>query len=127
MAKTANYGVRDTINPTPLGAADSGKTETLKVIGSAIRGYGVPVLVLDFHGDVLLPGVPSITLSSAPGASIGLNPPEVDIESARENGHYDQRTATLEMVRRAVPRLGHKQANALHTALEDAYRAPGIP
>jgi hypothetical protein len=82
--------------------------------------------VLDFHGDVLLPGVPSTALSSAPGASIGLNSLEVDIESARENGLYDQRTALLEMVRRAVPQLGHKQANALHTALEDVYRVAGI-
>jgi Bacterial protein of unknown function (DUF853) len=109
-----------------LGASGSGKTESLKTIGAGIHRYGVPVLVLDFHGDVILPGVPTTALSSAPGSTIGLNPLEVDVASARENGLYDQRTAVLEMVRRAVPQLGHKQANALHTALEDAYAAAGI-
>lgn len=109
-----------------LGASGSGKTETLKTIGGGIHRHGIPVLVFDFHGDVILPGVPSTALSSAPGAIVGLNPLEVDVGSARENGLYDQRTATLEMVRRAVPQLGHKQANALHVALEAAYLATGI-
>lgn len=109
-----------------LGASGSGKTESLKTIGTAIHRYGTPILVLDFHGDVILPGVPSTVLSSAPGAIVGLNPLEVDVGSARENGLYDQRTATLEMVHRAVPQLGHKQMNMLHETLKAAYVAAGI-
>lgn len=109
-----------------LGASGSGKTETLKTLGAGVHRYGVPILLLDFHGDVILPEVPSTLLSSAPASRIGLNPLEVDVESAKENGLYDQRTAVLEMVRRAVPQLGHKQANALHTTLENAYLAAGI-
>jgi len=109
-----------------LGASGSGKTETLKTLGAGVHRYGVPILLLDFHGDVILPDVASTLLSSAPSSRIGLNPLEVDVESAKENGLYDQRTAVLEMVRRAVPQLGHKQANALHTALENAYIAAGI-
>lgn len=109
-----------------LGASGSGKTFALRTVGEGLGRAGVPVLTLDFHGDVVWDGLPTVTLSSAPSSTVGLNPLEIDIESARENGLYDQRTAILEMVRRAVPQLGHKQANALHTALTDAYAAAGI-
>lgn len=109
-----------------LGASGSGKTETLKVIGGAIHKYGVPVLVLDFHGDVELKGVPTTLLSSGAASQHGLNPLELDLESAQETGLYDQRAALREMIMRAVPALGHRQADILHEALGEAYHRAGI-
>jgi energy-coupling factor transporter ATP-binding protein EcfA2 len=109
-----------------LGASGSGKTETLKVIGGAMHKYGVPVLVLDFHGDVQLKGVPTTLLSSGAASTHGLNPLELDLASAQETGLYDQRAALREMILRAVPALGHRQADILHEALGEAYHRAGI-
>jgi len=109
-----------------LGASGSGKTESLKTIGTGIHKYGVPVLILDFHGDVALNGVPSTLLSAGPASTLGLNPLELDLHGAQESGLYDQRVALREMIRRAVPALGHRQADALGIALDDTYARAGI-
>ena len=109
-----------------LGASGSGKTETLKVLGSSISDAGVPVLVLDFHGDVVLPGVETILLSSGSASIVGLNPMELDIHSAGESGLYDQRAALRGMIQRAVPALGHRQSSLLREAFDEAYRRAGI-
>lgn len=109
-----------------LGASGSGKTETLKVIGGAIHKHRIPVLVLDFHGDVHLKGVPTTLLSSGAASTHGLNPLELDLTSAQETGLYDQRAALREMIMRAVPALGHRQADILHEALGEAYQRAGV-
>jgi len=109
-----------------LGASGSGKTESLKTIGTGIHKYGVPVLILDFHGDVVLTGVPSTLLSAGPASTLGLNPLELDLHGAQESGLYDQRVALREMIRRAVPALGHRQADALGLALDETYSRAGI-
>ena len=109
-----------------LGASGSGKTETLKVLGSSIVDAGVPVLVFDFHGDVVLPGVNSVLLSSGSASTVGLNPMELDVHSAEESGLYDQRAALRGMVQRAVPALGHRQSGILREAFDEAYRGAGI-
>jgi hypothetical protein len=109
-----------------LGASGSGKTETLKVLGSSISDTGVPVLVFDFHGDVVLPGVTSVLLSSGFASTVGLNPMELDVHSAEESGLYDQRAALRAMITRAVPALGHRQAGVLRDAFDEAYMRAGI-
>jgi len=109
-----------------LGASGSGKTETLKVVGNGIHRYGVPLLIFDFHGDVRLPGVQDILLSSGTDSTRGLNPMELDGACARESGLYDQRGALREMIMRACPMLGHRQANALREAIERVYVNAGI-
>ncbi|WP_299690235.1 helicase HerA-like domain-containing protein [Hydrocarboniphaga sp.] len=109
-----------------LGASGSGKTETLKVIGSSISGAGVPVLIFDFHGDVILPGVRNILMSSGSASTIGLNPMELDSRSAEESGLYDQRATLRGMVQRAVPALGHRQGSILREVFDESYRRAGI-
>jgi hypothetical protein len=109
-----------------LGASGSGKTETLKVLGSSIAEAGIPVLVFDFHGDVVLPGVKSVLLSSGSASTFGLNPMELDVHSAEESGLYDQRASLRGMIQRAVPALGHRQASILRDAFDEAYRRAGI-
>jgi energy-coupling factor transporter ATP-binding protein EcfA2 len=109
-----------------LGASGSGKTETLKVLGGAIAEAGIPVLVFDFHGDVVLPGVPSVLLSSGSASVLGINPMELDVHSAEESGLYDQRAALRGMIQRAVPALGHRQSSILREAFDEAYRRAGI-
>lgn len=109
-----------------LGASGSGKTETLKVLGKGIADYGVPVLVLDFHGDVKFPGLRSVLLSSGTASSVGVNPMELDSQSAEETGLYDQRKVIRDMVRNAVPALGHRQNAILRDAIEQAYQDKGF-
>ncbi|MCE6971636.1 ATP-binding protein, partial [Cereibacter sphaeroides] len=109
-----------------LGASGSGKTETLKVVASAIHQFGVPVLTFDFHGDVVFSGTDSKLLSSGSASTIGLNPMEIDAHSAEESGLYDQRAALRAMIQRAVPSLGHRQSSILRAAFEEAYQRAGI-
>lgn len=109
-----------------LGASGSGKTETLKVLGKGIVDYGVPVLVLDFHGDVNFPGLRSVLLSSGTSSTAGVNPMELDSQSAEETGLYDQRKVIRDMIRNAVPALGHRQNAILRDAIEDAYLTAGF-
>lgn len=109
-----------------LGASGSGKTEALKVLGKGIADYGVPVLVLDFHGDVQFPGLKSVLLSSGTASTTGVNPMELDSQSAEETGLYDQRKVIRDMIRNAVPALGHRQGAILREAIEDAYAGAGF-
>lgn len=109
-----------------LGASGSGKTETLKVLGAAIHRFGVPVLTFDFHGDVVFPGTRSTLLSSGSASTVGLNPMEIDAQSAEESGLYDQRASLRALVQRAVPSLGHRQSAILREAFEEAYARAGI-
>ena len=109
-----------------LGASGSGKTETLKVLGHGISEFGTPVLVLDFHGDVKFPNVESVLLSSGTSSTVGLNPMELDSHSAEETGLYDQRKVIREMIRNAVPALGHRQGSILRDAVQEAYASRGF-
>ena len=109
-----------------LGSSGSGKTETLKVLGKGIAEFGVPVLVLDFHGDVKFPGLHSVLLSSGTASTIGVNPMELDSQSAEETGLYDQRKVIRDMIRNAVPALGHRQNAILRDAIEEVYLARGF-
>jgi hypothetical protein len=109
-----------------LGASGSGKTETLKVLGKGISNYGVPVLVFDFHGDVIFPGLKSVLMSSGTSSKIGINPMELDSQCAEETGLYDQRKVLRDMIRNAVPALGHRQNAILRDAFEEAYARAGF-
>lgn len=109
-----------------LGASGSGKTESLKVLGSGVANFGVPVLVLDFHGDVVFPGLKSVLMSSGTSSVVGINPMELDSKSAEETGLYDQRKVLRDMIRNAVPSLGHRQNAILRDAIEEAYAHAGF-
>lgn len=109
-----------------LGASGSGKTETLKTISGQLMRHGFPVLVLDFHGDVVVPCLRSELMSSGTGSSLGINPMELDSHQAHEVGLYDQRMALLDLIERAVPRLSHHQRSMLSNAMAAAYERRGI-
>ena len=109
-----------------LGASGSGKTETLKVLGKGVEDFGIPVLVLDFHGDVVFPNLKSLLMSSGTSSILGINPMELDSKSAEETGLYDQRKVLRDMIRNAVPALGHRQSAILRDAIEEAYANAGF-
>lgn len=109
-----------------MGSSGAGKTETLKLIGQQILEHGIPVLVLDFHGDVKVPWLPSVLMSSGTASWVGVNPMELDSHRAEEVGLYDQRMALLDLIERAIPGLGHHQRTILGEAIDTAYRQVGI-
>lgn len=109
-----------------LGASGSGKTETLKQVGRQLIEHGIPILVLDFHGDVQVPGLRSVLMSSGTASWAGVNPMEIDSGRAEEVGLYDQRMALLDLLTHAIPQLGHQQRLVLADAIREAYLRAGI-
>ena len=65
-------------------------------------------------------------MSSGTASTVGINPMELDSQSAEETGLYDQRKVIRDMIRNAVPALGHRQNAILRDAIEDAYTAAGF-
>lgn len=108
-----------------LGASGSGKTETLKAVGRHILEHGIPVLVLDFHGDVRVPGLSSVLMSSGTDSWAGVNPLEIDSHRAHEVGLRDQYEAVVDIISRTI-RLGGQQRSVLLEAVAEAYRCAGM-
>jgi hypothetical protein len=109
-----------------LGASGSGKTETLKVIASEIHIFGVPCLIFDFHGDVVLDGAEDYTLSHGPASSHGINPMELDSTDPADGGVYAQVNILLSMLKACIPSLGHRQWRVIKDILNEAYDRAGI-
>lgn len=95
------------------GGSGSGKTELLRVVGADLAGQGVPVLVLDLHGDLgKLPGVVRRQL----GAALGINP----LGSA---GGGATGRSLLALLAQAAPDLGHVQQSLLRQSLQELAAA----
>lgn len=109
-----------------LGASGSGKTETLKVIASEIHTFGVPCLIFDFHGDVVLEGAEDYTLSHGPVCTHGINPMELDSTDPADGGVYAQVNILLSMLKACIPSLGHRQWRVIKDTLNEAYDQVGI-
>lgn len=109
-----------------LGSSGSGKTETLKTLGATLARYGYPLLVLDFHGDVVFPGINSVLLSSGMASTVGVNPMDLDCFLDERVGLYEQRAQLVDMIQRAVPTLGARQKILLVDAFAEAYRRSGF-
>jgi hypothetical protein len=109
-----------------LGASGSGKTETLKVLGAEVNAYGIPVLIFDFHGDIVVPGTRTITLSHGPASTIGINPMELESKNPIDGGPFSQRNHLRDLLKSCVPSIQHRQWKVLGDAFQDVYRACGI-
>lgn len=109
-----------------LGASGSGKTTALKVIGTRLAERAFPLLVLDFHGDVEFPGINTVLLSSGSACTVGINPMELDADPDGSVGLYDEQMGLLEMIKRAVPKLSHRQHVLLVDAIRETYQRAGI-
>jgi hypothetical protein len=109
-----------------LGASGSGKTESLKVIASEIHNFGIPSLIFDFHGDVLLEGAKDYVLSHGPISTHGINPMELDSVDPADGGVYAQVNILLAMLKACIPSLGHRQWRVIKDVINDAYEKAGI-
>ena len=107
------------------GGSGSGKTGTMKTWIDGIHRWGVPVLTIDLHGDMDVPGVKTVLLSSGTESVHGLNPMELDCSDTKRRGIGEQVAALHGMIMQGS-RLGHVQGGALEDAIWAAYADVGI-
>lgn len=107
-----------------LGSSGSGKTETLKSIAAETHHFGIPVLIFDFHGDVVLDGATTYKISHA--SEFGINPMQLDSTDPDDGGVFAQVGLLLEQLQSSIPSIGHRQHQVLKQAIELAYRHQGI-
>lgn len=108
------------------GGSGAGKTVLLKAVAGQTARHGIPVVVVDVHGDIEVPYLKNILLSSGSSSSIGLNPLAIEGLDPRKKGLFDHCEALVSMVKRAVPTLSARQRHLLFSAIETAYVAAGI-
>lgn len=102
-----------------LGGSGSGKSELLK--GLAVRARAsVPVVVLDFHGDLTGLGLPE---HQAGRGGVSINPLALSSADPKFGGPGPQAEAVLDAVRRAAPGFGRVQEVGLREAIAAAYGA----
>lgn len=109
-----------------IGSSGSGKTESLRRIGTEIIRHGIPLLVLNFHGDIGMNFVETVLLSAGRNSTMGINPLEVFFHDANRVGLVDQRMALVAMLKRAIPTLSQNQMAILERAIRGAYEYNGI-
>lgn len=116
------------INPflSISGVSGSGKTEAIKKIVNQLLLQAMPVLLIDFHGDIKVPYLSDVLISSGSDSVMGLNPLTIERLDHRKKGLYEHREAAVSMLKRAVPALSAKQRFLLSSALETAYVTVGI-
>ncbi len=100
-----------------VGSSGSGKTELLRVLGHELGAQGVPLVCLDFHGDLHLAGLPRVEL----GPRIGVNPLEVSSGGPRSQR---QRTVIRQLLHSVVSGLGHVQGDLLNKSLDEVLASP---
>ncbi len=106
-----------------VGGSGSGKTELLKALAAETSRQAVPVIVLDFHGDLELPGIPNY---QAARGGVAINPLELSSRDPVSGGPQTQTEALLDAVRRAAPGFGRVQELALREVVRESYQAAGI-
>lgn len=96
------------------GSSGSGKSELLKRVCAELAKADVRVLLLDFHGDLLLPGIRRLQL----GADLGLSL----FRSSQIGGEVVSQDVLVVLLRQAIPGLGHLQLAMLRQALVELRR-----
>jgi hypothetical protein len=109
-----------------VGGSGSGKTIAVRRIAQEAAAWGVPVLVIDFHDDIELPGVRRVLLASGPASTVGINPLEIPTSADGERTLHDHVVGFCDLIGRAYPGLGHLQIDDLKRALLATYEAAGI-
>lgn len=105
-----------------LGGSGSGKSELLKALAYR-AGDSVPVIVLDFHGDLTGLRLPEYL---AGRAGVSINPLALVSTDPQYGGPIPQTEAVIDAVRRAAPGFGRLQEVGLRDAILATYKAAHI-
>jgi energy-coupling factor transporter ATP-binding protein EcfA2 len=109
-----------------IGASGSGKTESLKAIAHDVHSYGIPSLIIDFHGDITLDSAKALALSHTASCQYGINPLELDSLDSVNGGVFPQVQKLIESICAFNSAIGHKQKLNIEKFLFEAYEEKGI-
>jgi hypothetical protein len=106
-----------------VGGSGTGKTWTMRLVARELSQRGRPCLLLDFHGDLVIPGIQSYPISL--DSRYGVNP--LDMSMDREGGGPDpQRFEVVEQLRNAFRPMGGLQLVLLDACLRETYSRAGV-
>ncbi|MHC1626844.1 MAG: ATP-binding protein [Methanoculleaceae archaeon] len=108
-----------------IGGSGAGKTETIRCIAGEICEYGIPVVLIDFHGDMVPAGRKTESYRIREGSPHYFNPFELDpsievISPLRATSDF------VDAISINFPTLGIQQRRRLKSIIKDCYRRAGI-
>ena len=106
-----------------LGGSGTGKTWTMRLLARELSGRGHRCLLLDFHGDLVMPGIQSYRISL--DSRYGVNPLEISMD-AEGGGPDPQRFEVVEQLRTAFRPMGGLQIVLLDACIRETYSRAGI-
>lgn len=110
-----------------IGGSGAGKTTALRHITSQLRRDGLPVVVLDFHGDILpVGGEEELFSFDYDGNASFVNPFNVDPQYGARLTPTRLKWEFVEAWRSHYPSLGVHQINFLTELIEAAFAGVGI-
>ena len=104
-----------------IGASGSGKTESIKAIAHEVHRYGIPSLIIDFHGDIAMDTAKTIALSHTSACEYGINPLELDSLNPVNGGVFPQVQKLIESIFAFNPSVGYKQKLCIERYIAKSY------
>lgn len=108
------------------GASGSGKTESIKAIAHEVHNYGIPSLIIDFHGDIAMDMAKTIALSHTSACEYGINPLELDSLNPINGGVFPQVQKLIESIFAFNSSVGYKQKLCIERYIAKAYEVVDI-
>jgi len=108
-----------------LGGSGAGKTETIRCIASELAAQAMPVVLIDFHGDMAATSGDIRSYKIREGGQYYFNPLELDpgtdeITPLRATSDF------VDAISINFPTLGIQQRRKIKNIIKDCYRASGI-
>lgn len=108
-----------------LGGSGAGKTETIRCIASELAAQAMPVVLIDFHGDMAATGGDIRSYKIREGGEYYFNPLELDpdideITPLRATSDF------VDAISINFPTLGIQQRRKIKNIIKDCYRMSGI-
>lgn len=108
-----------------IGGSGAGKTETIRCIASELAAQSMPVLLIDFHGDMAGTGSDIRSYKIREGGQYYFNPLELDPE-IDEITPLRATSDFVDAISINFPTLGIQQRRKLKNIIKDCYRTAGI-
>ncbi len=108
-----------------LGGSGAGKTETIRCIAGELSARNLPVVLIDFHGDMASTAGPLRSYKIREGGSYYFNPLELDAE-IDEISPLRATSDFVDAISINFPTLGIQQRRKIKTIIKDCYRMGGI-
>ena len=108
-----------------IGGSGAGKTETIRCIASELDKQGYPVLMIDFHGDMVCTNCNIITYEIKEGADTYFNPFELHVEF-KDITPIRAIDDFIDAIKINFPNIGIVQRDTLREILKEAYEENNI-